>query len=132
MADTQDVRGLSVDMLDVDRLRDWARLLLTHGADIGHWASVPHLASKMQTLATMLEKAIRDIGALRDERTRLRSALVGLVGVDGREELEQMEAVMRLMPAPAEDKAKTIDAIHALLATSPSLDAVDPTVSAKG
>lgn len=47
----------------------------------------------------------------------LRSALVGIVGVDGRDELEQMEAVMRLMPAPAQDKAATIDAIHALLAT---------------
>jgi hypothetical protein len=43
--------------------------------------------------------------------------LVGLVGVDGLTELEQMESVMRLLPAPAEDKAKTIDAIHALLAT---------------
>ena len=50
------------------------------------------------------------------ERDQLRAALVGLIGVDGREELEQMEAVMRLMPAPAEDKAATIDAIHALLA----------------
>jgi hypothetical protein len=50
---------------------------------------------------------------------QLRSALVGLVGVNTRAELEQMEAFMRLMPAPAEDKAATIDAIHALLATMP-------------
>lgn len=49
----------------------------------------------------------------------LRSALVGLVGVDTRAELEELEAVMRLMPAPAQDKAATIDAIHALLATLP-------------
>lgn len=49
----------------------------------------------------------------------LRAALVGLVGVDGREELEAMEAVMRLLPAPAADKAVTIDAIHALIATLP-------------
>lgn len=47
----------------------------------------------------------------------LRTALVGLVGVDSRAELEQLEAAMRLMPAPAQDKAATIDAIHALLAT---------------
>ena len=58
--------GLSVDMLDVDRLRDWARLLLVHGPDIGHWGSVPFVVSKMQTLATDLEKAIRDIGTLRE------------------------------------------------------------------
>lgn len=29
-----------------------------------------------------------------------------------------MELVMRTIPAPAEDKAATIDAIHALLATT--------------
>jgi hypothetical protein len=51
------------------------------------------------------------------QRDRLRAALVGLVGVDTRAELEQLEAAMRLMPAPAQDKAATIDAIHALLAT---------------
>jgi hypothetical protein len=50
---------------------------------------------------------------------RLRAALVGLVGVDGKDELEQLEAAMRLMPAPAQDKAATIDAIHALIATLP-------------
>ena len=49
----------------------------------------------------------------------LRPALVGLVGADGREELQTMEATMRLLPAPAEDKAVSINAIHALLATLP-------------
>ena len=54
------------------------------------------------------------------ERLRtLRAALVGLVGVDGAEELRQMEVTMRLLPAPAEDKAVSINAIHALLATLP-------------
>lgn len=61
----EDDRGLSIDMLDVDRLRDWARLLLVHGADISHWGSVPFVAGKMQIMATSLEKAIRDIGELR-------------------------------------------------------------------
>ena len=51
------------------------------------------------------------------QRDQLRAALVGLVGVAGLAELEQMEVVMRLMPAPAADKAATIDAIHALIAT---------------
>lgn len=48
----------------------------------------------------------------------LRSALVGLVGADSEAELRDMEAAMRLLPAPAEDKAVTINAIHALLATA--------------
>lgn len=54
-----------------------------------------------------------------EQRDLLRAALVGLVGVDTRNDLEQMEVVMRLMPAPAQDKAATIDAIHALIATLP-------------
>lgn len=57
--------GLSVDMLDVDRLREWARLLLVHGTDLGHWGSVTHVAGKMQLIATGVEKAIEDIGRLR-------------------------------------------------------------------
>lgn len=66
------------------------------------------------------------------QRDLLRSALVGLVGVDTRADLEQMEAVMRLLPAPAEDRAATIDAIHALLATlvePASCDAIDPVLA---
>lgn len=46
---------------------------------------------------------------------QLRAALAALVGVDGRADLEQLEGVMRLMPAPAKDKAAMIDAIHALI-----------------
>lgn len=62
---TRDDLGLSIDMLDVDRLRQWAQLLLNHGADISYWASVPFVVSTMQILATNVEKAIRDIGVLR-------------------------------------------------------------------
>jgi hypothetical protein len=47
----------------------------------------------------------------------LRSALVGLVGVDGKEELERMEFTIRTMPFPDADKATTINAVHALMAT---------------
>jgi hypothetical protein len=50
----------------------------------------------------------------------LRGALVGLVGADTKEELEQIEIGMRLSSAPAADKAAAIDAVHALLATMPS------------
>jgi hypothetical protein len=64
-----------------------------------------------------------DYAKVESQRDRLRSALVQLIGVDGRTDLEQMEAVMRLMPAPAEDKAASVDAIHALLATLPEPEA---------
>lgn len=66
------------------------------------------------------EKPDSCFACLSEQRDQLRAALVGLVGVDGRAELEQLEAVMRLMPAPAADKAATIDAIHALIATLPT------------
>ncbi len=47
----------------------------------------------------------------------LRAALVGLIGADTEQELRQMEAAMRVLPAPDADKAVSINAIHALLAT---------------
>ena len=49
----------------------------------------------------------------------LRAALVGLIGADTEQELREMEATMRLLPAPEADKAVSINAIHALLATMP-------------
>lgn len=49
----------------------------------------------------------------------LRSALIGLIGVDSETELRQMEAFFRSAPVPDSDKAVSINAIHALLATSP-------------
>jgi hypothetical protein len=60
---------------------------------------------------------------LEDDNAVLRTALVGLVGADGKAELEQMEAALRAMPVPMADqsiKAAIIDAIHALLATLPN------------
>lgn len=63
----QDGRGLAIDMLDVDRLREWARLLLVHGPDISHWGSVQFVASKLQIIATCMEHTIRDVGSLRDQ-----------------------------------------------------------------
>lgn len=50
--------------------------------------------------------------------TKLRTALVGVVGADG-DELGGMEIALRLADMPAKDKAVTIDAIHALLETLP-------------
>lgn len=46
----------------------------------------------------------------------LRSALSRLIGAESPEELRGMEAVLRQSPAPAQDKADIIDAIHVLLA----------------
>ncbi|MFA6678861.1 MAG: hypothetical protein WCR96_00025 [Candidatus Methanomethylophilaceae archaeon] len=47
----------------------------------------------------------------------LRKALIGLVGVNKKEELEQMDVAMRLIPAPDADKIASLNAIHALLET---------------
>ncbi|MEY2632458.1 MAG: hypothetical protein RIR00_1112 [Pseudomonadota bacterium] len=62
-----------------------------------------------------IEGVIRD--STKDQAAMLRAALVGLVGADDEDELRQMEAALRLLPAPDSDKAVTINAIHALLAT---------------
>lgn len=49
----------------------------------------------------------------------LRAALVGLIGTDSEQELRQMEATMRTLPALGADRAVSINAIHALLSTMP-------------
>ena len=48
---------------------------------------------------------------------KLRSALAGLVGVDGRDELDKMEAALRLVPAPDIDKVASINAVNVLRET---------------
>lgn len=47
----------------------------------------------------------------------VRRALVGLVGVNTAKELDEMENVMRSLPAPDEDKVAMLNAIHALKET---------------
>ncbi len=54
---------------------------------------------------------------LQDRVDLLRRALVGLAGVDGAKELDQMAGALHLIPAPEEDKAAMLNAIHALRAT---------------
>lgn len=49
---------------------------------------------------------------------KLRSALAALVGVDGKRELEEMEAMIRMSETPDRDKAAAINAIHTLLETA--------------
>ena len=77
------------------------------------------LKAALLTNDTTIESANNAAGMLEAENARLRSALVGLIGADNEQELRQMEATMRLLPAPEEDKAVSINAIHALLATLP-------------
>ena len=57
------------------------------------------------------------IRAVIEDRNRLRDALIGLVGASETGELRMMEEAMRLLPAPDEDKAVTLHAIHALIAS---------------
>ncbi|MBK8677136.1 MAG: hypothetical protein IPN27_12460 [Cellvibrionales bacterium] len=56
---------------------------------------------------------IDQVGTLNTERTAAVCAKVGLIGTDSEQELRQMEATIRLLPAPEEDKAVSINAIHA-------------------
>jgi len=52
-----------------------------------------------------------------DDNTLLRKALVGIIGKDEKESLEQMEMVILYSFAPEIDKINTINAIQALLQT---------------
>lgn len=61
----EDSRGLSIDMLDVDRLRQWSEHFDTFGANVTHWASVSFMVEQLRGLAGRLEEAVRDVGALR-------------------------------------------------------------------
>jgi hypothetical protein len=67
-----DSTGLSIDMLDVDRLRSWADLIDIHGADITHWGQVAFVVAKLREIADGVEQAVRDIGALRKAALSLR------------------------------------------------------------
>ena len=60
-----------------------------------------------------------ELETLRAGHAQLRAALVALVGMDTIEELDAMEAFLRVVPGAAQDKATMIDAIHALKAVRP-------------
>lgn len=64
LATTAEV-GVNVDMLDVDRLREWARLIDTFGPDITHWGQPQFVATKMRDIADRLETEVREVGQLR-------------------------------------------------------------------
>jgi hypothetical protein len=48
----------------------------------------------------------------------LREALIGLIGAETKEELEQMDAILRITPGPNGDKLSALNAIHALQITA--------------
>lgn len=71
----QDELGLNVDMLDVDRLRDWADKLGLYGADVTHWCDLKFLIKKLTDIASRLEQEVRDVGMLRAELSAWKQAL---------------------------------------------------------
>lgn len=56
--------GLNVDMLDVDRLRDWARLVEDDPL-VTRWGSPQFVAGKMRDIADRLAVEIKEVGQLR-------------------------------------------------------------------
>lgn len=85
----------------------------------GQWYGYFVGASHEDRVMTIVEDG-STLDWLLDDYRVLRSALAAVVGVDGREELEAMEASLRLTVAPAADKAVLIDAIHVLIASLPA------------
>lgn len=59
-----------------------------------------------------LQKAKEDIALLR-------SALAGLLEESDDRKLREMETAVKSLPLPPDYKSKTINAIHAMLTTSP-------------
>lgn len=59
--------GLSIDMLDADRLRAWADKVEAHGADISHWASCAFVVAELRRIADGVSRAVDDIGSLRKQ-----------------------------------------------------------------
>jgi hypothetical protein len=84
-------------------LRDYGPFEMAHGFDDPRKVE----DDMFRIAAQNAQDANARLATVKAERDRLRAAL----------DLGQMEAVMRLMVVPAEDKAATIDAIHALIAT---------------
>jgi len=73
----------------------------------------PHGAQVLTDHIRVCEK--HPLRKAEDAILRLKSALVGLVGVSTKRELEEMEVLLRTMPLPEQDRVNTINAIHALL-----------------
>ena len=63
---SHDGLGLNIDMLDVDRLQDWARLIADDGGhNITRWGSTTFVVSKLKDIANRMAQEIKDVGVLR-------------------------------------------------------------------
>ena len=56
-----------------------------------------------------------ELSIVKQQHNQLRAALAGLLGAESDEDLEAMEVIIRLTPAPNADKAAMLNAIHAML-----------------
>lgn len=85
---------------------------------LGEAIGLPDGTSRILTCVYCGHEYPQDTPASGDEHAMLRKALIGLVGAESYEELEQIEAAIRVMPVPDIDRLHTINAIQALLQTS--------------
>lgn len=57
--------GLSIDMIDADRLRLWADKIRTYGPNITEWGQSRFVADELERIADCVAQAVCDIGILR-------------------------------------------------------------------
>ena len=112
----QDDLGLSIDMLDADRLRQWADNIEVHGGDVTYWASMLFLVTKLRELSSSVEQAVRDIGMLRDQRATLTADLA-----QARQEIERLAGQLAGVAAYVQE---TTDNYRAALEYNISLQAI--------
>lgn len=92
MSDTlqnDEALGLSIDMLDADRLGQWAANIQTYGSNISEWGSRLFVVNELQRLSGAIASAVRDIGTLRAEVEKLKAERAKLR--DARERSDELE-----------------------------------------
>ena len=69
----EEALGLSIDMIDADRLGQWAANIQTYGSNISEWGSRLFVVNELQRLSGAIASAVRDIGTLRTEVEKLKA-----------------------------------------------------------
>jgi len=64
---------------------------------------------------TMCKSCSDQFDKVEQKVEKLKSALLGLIGVETKEELEMMEVGVRVMSIPDKDKTNMLNAIHVLI-----------------
>ncbi len=59
------LEGTKDALLDVDRLRQWADKIETHGPDLMHWASPSFIVVRLREIADRIDQTVREVGQLR-------------------------------------------------------------------